>query len=143
MGPSTAQSNPSYEEVCRGTTGHVEVYCFEFTNGADTYEELVKFFFQFHDPTTPDRQGNDKGTQYASVIYAYDRIQYEIAQKVKAELQSHLDNGVVTAYTGKVVSTDIRMSTLFYPAHKEHQQYLENNPRGYCNHKIRFKKWPS
>ena len=69
MGPEGSSSNPSYEEVCRGSTGHVEVYKVTFKGGIDTFKLLVKAFFQFHDPTTINRQGNDRGTQYASAIY--------------------------------------------------------------------------
>ena len=120
----------------------MEVYQLEFTGGEETYKNLVRFFFQFHDPTTLNRQQNDKGTQYASVIYCFDNKQKDIATKVKEELQQHLDNKRVTAYSSSTVETDIRDSTHFYPAHEEHQEYLMKNPRGYCNHKIRFKDWP-
>ncbi len=82
MGPPDAPTNPTYREVCSGATGHVEVYNFQFTGGAPYYEELVKFFFQFHDPTTLNRQGNDRGTQYASVIYCENAEQLEIANRV-------------------------------------------------------------
>jgi peptide-methionine (S)-S-oxide reductase len=95
----------------------------------------------FHDPTTLNRQGNDAGTQYASVIYCYDTKQEEIAKKVKSELQSFVDAGKVK-YTGRTVTTDIRSSTKFYVAQADHQAYLENNPFGYCNHAYRFKAWP-
>lgn len=142
MGPKTAAINPSYKDVCSGVTGHVEVYDFEFSEGIETYEELIRYFFQFHDPTTLNRQGNDKGTQYASVIYAYDKNQFEIAKKVKDELQTLINNKQVTCFEYPIVSTDIRMSTTFYPANDEHQEYLEKNPRGYCNHRVRLKDWP-
>ena len=65
MGPQSAPPNPSYQAVCSGTTGHVEVYNFKYTGGNEAYEAITRFFFQFHDPTTKDRQGNDQGTQYA------------------------------------------------------------------------------
>ena len=86
--------------------------------------------------------GNDKGTQYASVIFCYDTIQADIAKKVINELQQHINNGKVTSYSGKVIRTDIRMATEFYEAHGAHQDYLSKNPRGYCNHRIRFPEWP-
>jgi peptide-methionine (S)-S-oxide reductase len=144
MGPATAKKNPSYREVCEGTTGHVEVFDFTFDgpNPEEIYRDAVRFLFMMHDPTTPDRQGNDRGTQYASVIYCYDDEQVNIAKRVRTELQGHINNGKVTGYRNKKVCTDIRKSTIFYPAHEEHQKYLENNPRGYCNHSIRFEKWP-
>jgi peptide-methionine (S)-S-oxide reductase len=142
MGPESAPENPSYKDVCSGSTGHVEVYDLEFEGGAEYYEAIVRFFFQFHDPTTFNKQGNDKGTQYASVIYCYDKKQFDIAQKVRSELQALIDEKRVTSFTEKKVNTDIRMKTIFYPAHAEHQDYLANNPNGYCNHRIRFAEWP-
>ena len=142
MGPSTANADPSYEDVCTGRTGHVEVYDFEFTGGSEVYEKLVRFFFQFHDPTTLNKQGNDTGTQYASVIYCSSKAQEEIALRVKEELQLILDCKGLSCFKGSAVTTDIRTRTVFYPAHAEHQKYLENNPQGYCNHRIRFDKWP-
>jgi peptide-methionine (S)-S-oxide reductase len=145
MGPADAKANPSYKEVCSGATGHVEVYDFEFSGGEEIFEELVKFFFQFHDPTTFNKQGNDSGTQYASVIYCYDVKQMNIASRVKDELQQLLDEGKISekVYSGKRITTSIRRATQFYPAHEEHQEYLMKNPNGYCNHRIRIKEWPS
>eukprot|EP01033_Poteriospumella_lacustris_P004287 gene4287-3060_t len=143
MGPVDAPANPSYREVCSGTTNHVEVYHFQYSGGSAQYEALVRYFFQFHDPTTLNRQGNDKGTQYASVIYTYSDEQREIASRVKEELQGLIDCGKLKPYSSKVVETDIRDSTIFYPAHDEHQDYLTINPTGYCNHRIRFKEWPT
>lgn len=144
MGPGTAKANPSYMEVCSGRTGHVEVFDFKFTPATpETFEKLCRFFFQFHDPTTMNRQGNDAGTQYASVIYCYSDAQVEIASKVKSELQALLDKGDLSCFEGSVVHTDIRKSTVFYPAHAEHQEYLANNPNGYCNHRMRFHAWPT
>ena len=142
MGPESAPANPTYKEVCSGTTGHVEVYDFEYTGGLEYYESLVRFFFQFHDPTTMNRQGNDKGTQYASVVYCYNTEQAAIAAKVRDELQAFIDGGKITCFSEKKVNTDIRNATKFYAAHSEHQDYLTVNPNGYCNHRIRFEKWP-
>jgi methionine-S-sulfoxide reductase len=67
MGPEGSKPNPSYKEVCSGSTGHVEVYDFQYSGDEEMYEQLVRFFFQFHDPTTLNAQQNDTGTQYASV----------------------------------------------------------------------------
>lgn len=75
MGPTTSVANPSYRAVCSGTTGHVEVYDCVFDGNEETYEQLVRHFFMFHDPTTLNKQGNDAGTQYASVLYCYDQKQ--------------------------------------------------------------------
>lgn len=144
MGPADAKKNPSYKEVCSGSTGHVEVYDLEYDGGEQTFEQLVKFFFQFHDPTTFNKQGNDAGTQYASVIYCYDVKQMNIASRVKDELQQLLDSGKLeNVYSGNRVTTSIRKATIFYPAHEEHQEYLAKNPNGYCNHRIRIKEWPT
>jgi peptide-methionine (S)-S-oxide reductase len=132
MGPKSAPTNPSYEDVCTGATGHVEVYDLEFQGGEAYFEAMVRFFFQFHDPTTLNKQGNDGGTQYASVIYCYDRIQHRIATKVKAELQQLLTDKLVPEKTfkGATVTTDIRMvEAPFFPAHEAHQDYLMKNPR--------------
>ena len=144
MGPKSAKKNPNYEEVCRGKTGHVEVFDCEFTGGAPYYEAMVRFFFQFHDPTTMDKQGNDAGTQYASVIYCYDKEQMRIANKVKSEVQRLLDSNSLTCYQNSDVTTDIRMvESDFFPALETHQNYLEKNPRvriifltEHCNTKI-------
>lgn len=136
-----AYENPTYEQVCTGRSGHVEVFNFKYKGGDEAYKQLCRIFYQFHDPTTVNRQGNDKGPQYASVIYCYTPEQLEIANNVKDELQKLVDNGQVT-YINKSVTTDIRTSTTFYPAHEEHQRYLMVNPNGYCNHRIRFSNWP-
>lgn len=142
MGPPEAKANPTYEDVCTGVTGHVEVYHLYFDGKPETYKALVKFFFQFHDPTTLNKQGNDTGTQYASVIFAHDDEQFNIATSLKAELQTALDCGMVKCYKSKVVTTDIRRATTFYEAKTDHQDYLAKNPNGYCNHRIRLKEWP-
>ncbi len=142
MGPKHAKRNPSYREVCSGRTGHVEVFDFAFSGGAEYYSQLVHYFFQFHDPTTLNRQGNDKGTQYASVIYCYDQQQFEIATRVKHKLQQLLNEQKLNCYSNNIVDTDIRMCTTFYPADEEHQNYLMENPGGYCNHRLRFTHWP-
>eukprot|EP01038_Epipyxis_sp_PR26KG_P005071 gene5071-7076_t len=144
MGPEGAIQNPNYREVCSGETGHVEVYHFEYVGGPKYYEEIVRYFFQFHDPTTLNSQGNDTGTQYASVIYCVDQEQIDIATKVKNELQALMNSKTLaTGYIANTITTDIRKYTRFYPAHEEHQDYLTQNPNGYCNHRIRFKQWPA
>ena len=130
MGPKSAKKNPTYEEVCTGKSGHVEVYDFEFTGGVVYYEAVVRFFFQFHDPTTLDKQGNDGGTQYASVIYCYDERQVKIATAVKNELQALIDTNQLCCFKNSTVVTDIRLVEAdFFPALEPHQDYLEKNPR--------------
>ncbi|CAJ1950078.1 unnamed protein product [Cylindrotheca closterium] len=136
-----AMKNPSYRQVCSGSTGHVEVLNVELNDPA-LFEDLIRFFFTFHDPTTLNRQGNDAGTQYASVIFCSDEDQVKIATKVKEELQTLMDGGKVTSYSEKTIKTGIVSYTDFYPAHEEHQEYLEKNPSGYCNHRYRFRDWP-
>lgn len=118
------------------------VYDFNFDGQSSTYEKLVKFFFSFHDPTTMNRQGNDVGTQYASVIYYYDENQKVIAEKVKDELQNIINSGKMSPYQGTLVTTSILPATIFYRAQEDHQSYLDKNPWGYCNHFYRFKEWP-
>ena len=141
-----AMENPSYRQVCSGTTGHVEVLNVELTDEAcqtpEVYTELIKFFFMFHDPTTLNRQGNDVGTQYSSIVFTTSQEQYDIANSIKEELQSFINTKVVTSYSEKTVHTGIVDYTKFYPAHEEHQEYLMKNPNGYCNHRYRFKTWP-
>lgn len=138
--------NPSYRQVCSGRTGHVEVLNIELTEGAsatpEIFEDLMRFFYTFHDPTTLNKQGNDSGTQYGSVVFCSSVDQKVIAEKVKAELQGHIDSRTIKGYQKKKVETAIVDYTTFYPAHEEHQEYLAKNPLGYCNHRYRFKEWP-
>ena len=135
--------NPSYRQVCSGATGHVEVLNVELANATpELFEELIKFFFMFHDPTTKNRQGNDVGTQYASVIFCSDATQTEIANKVMKELQEAMNKNKVTSYLQPTVNTGIVDYTEFFEAHAEHQEYLFKNPNGYCNHRFRFREWP-
>lgn len=138
--------NPSYRQVCSGSTGHVEVLNIELSEEAastpEVFEDLMKFFYMFHDPTTPNQQGNDRGTQYGSVVFVSSPDQREIAERVKEELQSHMDSKTITSYQRKKVETVVADYTTFYEAHEEHQEYLAKNPLGYCNHRYRFRAWP-
>eukprot|EP00536_Pseudo-nitzschia_multiseries_P005759 jgi/Psemu1/13406/gm1.13406_g len=138
--------NPSYRQVCSGSTGHVEVLNIELSDEAastpEVFEDLMKFFYMFHDPTTLNQQGNDRGTQYGSVVFVSSPDQRKIAERVKDELQLHMDSKVITSYQRKKVETTIADYTTFYEAHEEHQEYLAKNPSGYCNHRYRFKSWP-
>lgn len=119
-------ANPSYEEVCSGSTGHAEVVRVSFDPAVLSFRELLKVFFAIHDPTTKDRQGNDVGTQYRSVIFPQSPEQRADAQSVITELaRSKLwDDPIVT---------EIADAAPFYPAEKYHQEYFERN-RGqpYC-----------
>ncbi|CAM9611306.1 unnamed protein product, partial [Ectocarpus fasciculatus] len=137
MGPLQAVGNPSYREVCSGRTGHVEVYDVEYSGGGEVLKKLCRHFFSFHDPTTLNRQGTDVGTQYASMIYCYQKDQIEIAKEIKNEYQRLSENKVVR-YSDNTILTDILDATTFYPAEEEHQAYLKKNPGGYCNHFYRI-----
>ena len=141
--PDNAMKNPNYRQVCSGSSGHVEVLNVELNNPTpELFEELIRFFFMFHDPTTKNRQGNDVGTQYASMIFCSDAQQTKIANKVKDELQQALTDKKITSYAKSTISTGIFDYAEFFPAHEEHQEYLFKNPNGYCNHRFRFKEWP-
>ena len=111
--PNNPISNPNYRQVCSGTTGYVEVLYVELNDPETTFEPLIKFFFQFHDPTTKGQQGNDVGTQYSSVIFCDDDEQTKIATKVRNELQRLIDEDKIKKYVNKQVSTNIIRTTPF------------------------------
>lgn len=133
--------NPTYRQVCSGTSGHVEVLYVELNDPSKHFEELIRFFFTFHDPTLKDRQGNDRGFQYASYVFCGDNEQFQIAKKVKGELQAAIDEKVVKAFENFKVETRLIDLNDFTEAEEEHQNYLAKHPFGYCNHRIRIKKW--
>ena len=119
--------NPTYEQVCTGTTEHVEVVQIEYDEDLVNYEELLKIFFKTHNPTTLNRQGNDVGTQYRSGIYCYDSEQTKAAKQTKSEVAQQLKK---LCYPP--ISTEIIEAPTFYYAEDYHQQYLHKNPNGYC-----------
>ena len=119
--------NPSYEEVCSGGTGHAEVVRVVFDPELVDYEELLKLFWESHDPTQGMRQGNDAGTQYRSAIYTTSAAQQAAAERSRAAYQAEL----ARAGYGEI-TTEIRPATQFYYAEEYHQQYLAKNPNGYC-----------
>ena len=121
-------SNPTYEEVCSGRTGHAEVVLVVFNPTEVTYAELLKIFWESHDPTQGMRQGNDVGTQYRSGIYFYNDAQREAAEQSKVEYESRLSEAGLGPIT-----TEICQATDFYYAEDYHQQYLAKNPSGYCS----------
>mmetsp|Transcript_5347 Transcript_5347/g.10980 ORF Transcript_5347/g.10980 Transcript_5347/m.10980 type:complete len:220 (+) Transcript_5347:95-754(+) len=135
--------NPTYQQVCSGSSGHVEVLMVELNEPEKHFEELIRFFFQFHDPTTKNRQGNDVGFQYSSFVFCGDQEQYKIVEKVRSELQFVLDAGAIRPYHNNKVTTLVGPLKDFTPADEDHQRYLEKHPNGYCNHRMRFKQWPS
>ena len=119
-------ANPTYEEVCSGATGHAEVVQVTFDPGIIGYKELLEVFWKTHDPTTLNRQGNDIGTQYRSVIFYHNENQKELAGKYKKELD---EAGIYD----KPIVTEISRFENFYPAEKYHQNYYDNNPaQPYC-----------
>lgn len=119
--------NPTYEEVCSGRTGHAETVLVAYDPSRVSYEQLLKVFWEDHDPTQDMRQGNDVGTQYRSVIEVADEEERHIAQASRAAYQERLK----AAGFGRI-STEIRDRGPFYYAEAYHQQYLAKNPRGYC-----------
>jgi peptide-methionine (S)-S-oxide reductase len=119
--------NPTYEEVCTGMTGHNEAVLVVFEPEKISYSNLLKIFWESHDPTQGMRQGNDTGTQYRSGIYVYNDEQKTLAQSSKIEYQSRLTDAGFSEIT-----TEILSATEFYYAEEYHQQYLAKNPAGYC-----------
>lgn len=121
------RQNPSYEQVCSGATGHAEVVQVVFDPSVVSYEALLKLFFESHDPTQGNRQGNDIGSQYRSVIYTYSDTQMSAAQEAV--------NRYNIAYTDagrSKITTELATAPTYYPAEDYHQQYLAKNPAGYC-----------
>ena len=116
--------NPTYEQICEGKTGHAEVVRVEFDPAAVSYRDILEVFFTIHDPTTPNRQGNDIGTQYRSVIYYQSPAQYETAKQVIAEMANVWDAPIVT---------ELLPLSSYYKAEEYHQNYFRRNPmQGYC-----------
>ena len=119
--------NPTYDEVCSGRTGHNEVVRVVYDPSVVTYEELLKVFWEGHDPTQGMRQGNDRGTQYRSGIYTFTEAQKDAAERSRETMQPRFreaGHGPIT--------TEISDAPAFYYAEDYHQQYLAKNPGGYC-----------
>ena len=118
--------NPTYKEVCTGTTGHAEVCRITFDPKEISYETLLSIFWQTHDPTTLNRQGNDVGTQYRSSIFYYNDVQKQLAEKYKTELNAS------GAFSSPIVTEIIAVSN-YYPAEDYHQNYYnQNSEQSYC-----------
>ncbi len=116
--------DPTYEQVCDGTTGHAEVVRLEFDPAVVSYREILEIFFTIHDPTTPNRQGNDVGTQYRSVIFYHSPEQQETAKQVIACMASVWDAPIVT---------ELSPAQTYYKAEDYHQNYFRQHPlQGYC-----------
>ena len=118
--------NPSYEQVCSGRTGHVEVVQVTFDSSLISYRDVLEVFFGIHDPTTLNRQGNDAGTQYRSVIFYHDERQHESAEEVIRELTAE------EIFPGPIV-TAVEPAGVFYKAEDYHQEYFRHHPQQpYC-----------
>jgi peptide-methionine (S)-S-oxide reductase len=116
--------NPTYEQICSGTTGHAEAVRLEFDPARVSFEKILEVFWLSHDPTTLNRQGNDVGTQYRSVIFAHDEKQLEIARRSRETAQANFDRPIVT---------EITPLTEFFPAEDYHQNYFNNHATApYC-----------
>lgn len=119
--------NPTYEEVCSGQTGHNEVVRVVFDPAVVSYTDLLKMFWEGHNPTQGMRQGNDVGTQYRSAIYNFNEVQYRQALESRELYQQALQQ-----VRAAPITTEILSAPAFYFAEQYHQQYLAKNPRGYC-----------
>ena len=116
--------NPTYEQICEGNTGHAEVIRIHFDNTIVSYRDILEIFFTIHDPTTLNRQGNDVGTQYRSVIYTHSDEQMATAIEVIAAMGQVWDTPIVT---------ELQEAPIFYPAEDYHQNYFRSNPmQSYC-----------
>lgn len=119
--------NPTYDDICRGDTHHAEVILIDFDETKISFEQLLNVFFAIHDPTTLNRQGNDIGTQYRSVIYYFNEQQQHEAEQVINQLKAE-DLNIVT---------ELSPAPVFYPAEEYHQNFFARNPaQGYCNFSI-------
>jgi peptide-methionine (S)-S-oxide reductase len=119
--------NPTYSEVCSGRTGHTEAVLVVFDPAKTSYDELLRLFWEGHDPTQGNRQGNDVGTQYRSAVLYTSEAQRETAERSRATYEERLrDSGYGT------ITTEIAPLENFYYAEDYHQQYLVKNPNGYC-----------
>lgn len=119
--------NPTYEQVCTGTTGHAEVVRLVYDSSRISYERLLQVFWENHDPTQGNRQGNDIGSQYRSLIMYFTDSQRVAAELSKADYNNRL---AVEGYPA--ITTQILPAGPFWPAHDDHQQYLDRYPHGYC-----------
>ncbi|KAF9078114.1 peptide methionine sulfoxide reductase [Rhodocollybia butyracea] len=125
-GGKASVQNPGYREVCSGETDHAEALRIEFDPSVVSYAELVEFFYRTHEPTTLNRQGNDRGTQYRSAIFTHSPDQFEVAKRVTAEVQAkHFTP------KGETIVTQIAEAGPWYDAEQYHQLYLFKNPSGY------------
>jgi peptide-methionine (S)-S-oxide reductase len=131
MGGQT--TNPSYEDICGGDTGHAEVVRISFDPGVVSFREILEVFFVIHDPTTLNRQGNDSGTQYRSAIFHHSSAQKATAEQVIANITA------AKIYDDPIV-TEVAPASVFYIAEDYHQEYFRSNPhQSYCAYVVRPK----
>lgn len=120
--------NPTYRQVCSGTTGHAEVVQIHYDESIVTYDELLEIFFEVHNPETKDREGPDVGSQYRSIILYHDKEQQTIAEEKIQEMEGSLFDNIVT---------EVSELEKFYKAEEKHQDFFEKNPNsGYCQVQI-------
>jgi peptide-methionine (S)-S-oxide reductase len=132
-------ANPGYELVCTGTTGHAEVLHVTFDSSQVSYSDLLLFFFKMHNPTTMNRQGNDKGSQYRSAVFyhsAEQKAEAEAMIRTLSDATSENGRKVHSAFHGAPIVTTVEPAGPFFPAEEYHQKYLDANPTGYCNHRM-------
>jgi peptide-methionine (S)-S-oxide reductase len=124
------EENPTYKQVCTGLTGHAEVCQIKYDASVLPFKDVLEIFWKTHDPTTPNRQGNDKGPQYRSVVFYHSEEQKTLAEKYKKELDE-------SKAWDKPIVTEITAFTKFWKAEDYHQNYFKNNPgQGYCAYVI-------
>ncbi|WP_294925970.1 peptide-methionine (S)-S-oxide reductase MsrA [uncultured Paracoccus sp.] len=123
-----AVENPTYRQVCTGQTGHAEVVRLVYDSSRIGFEQLLRLFWENHDPTQGDRQGNDIGSQYRSLIMYFSDHQRALAEASRVDYDNRL---AVEGFSG--ITTQILPAAPFWPAEEDHQQYLDRYPDGYCN----------
>jgi len=122
--------NPTYQDVCTGASGHIEVVQVTFDPSVITFRQILEVFFAIHDPTSRDRQGNDAGEQYRSIIFYHSEEQRQTAESMIAELEGE------SVYSRDIV-TELRAAAPFYVAEDYHQEYFQNNPnQPYCSYVV-------
>ena len=129
-----ARPQPTYEQVCSGATGHAEAVLVTFDPTKVSYEHLLEEFWRHHDPTTPNRQGGDVGTQYRSAVFTTNETQYTEAVMSRSRYQGKLRDKGFGIISTQIDRADEAGDGTFYYAEDYHQGYLHKNPRGYCNH---------
>ena len=120
--------NPTYQDLCSGQTGHAELVKIVFENTKNNLENILKVFFENHDPTQGMRQGNDIGTQSRSCVFTNKKSHFDLSLNMLNKYQNILNKNNIN----KSITTEVKMNETFFYAEDYHQQYLEKNPQGYC-----------